>query len=187
MSSGRRRFCYLPSIIASVAVLHRWSLSLVTIAGSVLPGANRPVPYAWAWAVTCIESLGAIMLAVGLFTRPVAFAMTVQLAVIAFEIMIKRGMFWTSGGIEVALLLGLVTFAYFCLEGSNVWQRVQRQKISKVVHLSLFHMHSSASAPARLCGPTEWIDCSTVGLMSQDVPGPIHQHGTASLNRGSFR
>ncbi len=82
------------------------------IGGGTITAMGWPVPYAWAWAVTCIESVGAIMLALGLFTRPVAFAMTVQLAVIAFEIMIKRGMFWTSGGIEVALLLGLVTFAF---------------------------------------------------------------------------
>jgi putative oxidoreductase len=81
------------------------------IGGGAITAMGWPVPYAWAWAVTCID-LGAIMLALGLFTRPVAFAMTVQLAVIAFEIMIKRGMFWTSGGIEVALLLGLVTFAF---------------------------------------------------------------------------
>ena len=70
-----------------------------------------PLPYAWAWAVACIEFFGAIMLGLGLFTRPLAFAMTIMLAVIAFGIMIKRGAFWMTGGIEVALLLGLVTLA----------------------------------------------------------------------------
>jgi len=82
------------------------------IATGSITAMGWPLPYAWAWAVTCIETIGAIMLALGLFTRPIAFAMTVQLTVIAFGIMIKRGMFWTSGGIEVALLLGLVTFAF---------------------------------------------------------------------------
>jgi putative oxidoreductase len=82
------------------------------IATGAIPALGFPLPYAWAWAVAIIESIGACMLALGLFTRPVAFGMTVQLAVIAFGIMIKRGMFWTSGGIEVALLLGLMTFAF---------------------------------------------------------------------------
>jgi len=82
------------------------------IATGNIAGMGFPEPYAWAWAVAGIEFFGSIMLALGLFTRPVAFAMTVQLAVIAFGIMAKRGMFWTSGGIEVALLLGLVTFAF---------------------------------------------------------------------------
>jgi putative oxidoreductase len=82
------------------------------IATTSIPALGFPYPYAWAWAVTLIEFFGSILLALGLFTRPIAFAMTVQLAVIAFGIMIKRGVFWTSGGIEVALLLGLITFAF---------------------------------------------------------------------------
>ena len=71
-----------------------------------------PLPYAWAWAVAIIEFFGSILLAVGLWTRPVAVAFTVMLGVIAFGIMIKRGLFWTSGGLEVALLLMLMTFAF---------------------------------------------------------------------------
>lgn len=71
-----------------------------------------PYPYAWAWAVAIIEFFGSMLLAVGLFTRPIAFAFVVMLSVIAFGIMIHRGMFWTSGGLEVALLLDLVCFAF---------------------------------------------------------------------------
>jgi putative oxidoreductase len=82
------------------------------IAAGNITAMGFPLPYAWAWAVAFIEFFGSIMLALGLFTRPVAVAMTVQMAVIAFGIMAKRGMFWTTGGIEVALLLGLLTFAF---------------------------------------------------------------------------
>jgi putative oxidoreductase len=88
------------------------------IAAGNITSMGFPMPYAWAWAVAFIEFFGAIMLAVGLFTRPLAVAMTTMLAVIAFGIMIKRGMFWTTGGIEVAVLLGLVTFA-FVIGGSG--------------------------------------------------------------------
>ncbi len=82
------------------------------IAAGNITSLGFPMPYAWAWAVALLESFGAVMLGLGLFTRPIAFAMTIMLAVIAFGIMIKRGMFWTTGGIEVALLLGLVTLAF---------------------------------------------------------------------------
>jgi putative oxidoreductase len=82
------------------------------IATGNIASMGLPLPYAWAWAVASIELFGAIMLGLGLFTRPVAFAATIMLAVISFGIMIKRGMFWTTGGIEVALLLGLVTLAF---------------------------------------------------------------------------
>jgi putative oxidoreductase len=69
-------------------------------------------PYAWGWAVTLTESIAAALLALGLFTRPAAFAIAVEMAVVAFGIMIKRGMFWPGHGLEVALLLGLVAFGF---------------------------------------------------------------------------
>src|SRR5262249_27018643 len=61
---------------------------------------------AWGWTVAGLEFGGAILLILGLFTRPVAFALAVELTVIAFGIMAPRGgLFWTSGGAEVALLM----------------------------------------------------------------------------------
>jgi putative oxidoreductase len=69
-------------------------------------------PLAWAWAVTILEFFGAILLALGLFTRPVAFALTVELTVIAFGIMSARGFFWTTGGMEVALLMEFATIGF---------------------------------------------------------------------------
>src|SRR5271170_2560344 len=63
-------------------------------------------PFAWAWIVAVLEFFGSILLAIGLFTRPVAFAFAVELSVIAAFIMAPRGGFlWTHGGAEVALLL----------------------------------------------------------------------------------
>ena len=88
------------------------------IAAGNITNLGFPAPYAWAWLVAVIEFFGAFMLIFGLFTRPLAFAMTIMLAVISFGIMIHRGMFWTTGGIEVALLLGLVTLA-FTIGGSG--------------------------------------------------------------------
>jgi putative oxidoreductase len=67
---------------------------------------------AWAWLVTGVEFFGAILLGLGLFTRPAAFALTVELFVIAFFIMLPRGVFWTSGGIEVALLMMLMAIGF---------------------------------------------------------------------------
>jgi putative oxidoreductase len=67
---------------------------------------------AWAWLVAGVEFFGAILLGLGLFTRPAAFALAVELFVIAFFIMLPRGVFWTSGGIEVALLMMLMAIGF---------------------------------------------------------------------------
>jgi putative oxidoreductase len=80
-------------------------------AGNITALGLRP-PLAWGWAVTIVEFFGAIMLALGLFTRPVAFALTVELTVIAFGIMSLKGFFWTTGGLEVALLMELATIGF---------------------------------------------------------------------------
>jgi putative oxidoreductase len=69
-------------------------------------------PMAWAWVVTGLEFFGAILLGLGLFTRPVAVALTVELTVIAFGIMALRGFFWTVGGMEVALLMGIACIGF---------------------------------------------------------------------------
>jgi putative oxidoreductase len=80
-------------------------------AGNVLKAGFSP-PLAWAWAVGCLEFFGVILLALGLFTRPVAFALAIQMAVITFLIQWNNGYFWTARGYEFALLLMLVCIAF---------------------------------------------------------------------------
>ena len=75
-------------------------------------------PLAWAWAVGGLEFFGAILLALGLFTRPIAFAMTVMMAVITFGVQFNAGFFWSSRGYEVALVWTAVLLA-FALSGGG--------------------------------------------------------------------
>lgn len=76
-------------------------------AGNIAKLGAKP-EFAWAWTVAGLEFFGAILLAIGLFTRPVAFALAVELIVIAFGISAPRGFFWTSNGMEVALVLDIL-------------------------------------------------------------------------------
>ena len=80
-------------------------------AGNILKLGVEP-PLVWAWAVGCLEFFGVILLALGLFTRPVAFALAVQMAVITFRIQFESGFFWTARGYEFSLLLTLACVAY---------------------------------------------------------------------------
>ena len=80
-------------------------------AGNLLKTGFTP-PHFWAWAVAYLEFYGMMLLAVGLLTRPVAFAFFVELAVITVMIQMPNGYFWTSRGMEFALVLTVVCFAF---------------------------------------------------------------------------
>jgi len=88
-------------------------------AGNVLKVGVEP-PLAWAWAVGGLEFFGAILLALGLFTRPIAFALAVEMAAITFRVHYDAGFFWTAHGYEFALLLMLVFLAY-AFGGGGRW------------------------------------------------------------------
>jgi len=80
-------------------------------AGNVLKTGFYP-PVFWAWAVAYLEFYGMILLALGLLTRPIAFAFAIELAVIVLMIQMPNGYFWTSRGTEFALVLFLVCVAF---------------------------------------------------------------------------
>ena len=79
-------------------------------AGNVLKTGFYP-PVFWAWVVAYLEFFGMILLALGLLTRPIAFAFAVEMAVITVMIQMPNGYFWTSRGCEFALMLTVVCFA----------------------------------------------------------------------------
>jgi putative oxidoreductase len=80
-------------------------------AGNVLKTGFQP-PLFWAWAVAYLEFYGMILLALGLLTRPVAFAFAIELAVIVLTIQMPNGYFWTSRGAEFAIMLLVVCLAF---------------------------------------------------------------------------
>ena len=65
-----------------------------------------------AWLTAGTEFFGTILLAIGLWTRPAAFALVILLAAITFRIRWEAGYFWKATGWEVTLLLCLVCLAY---------------------------------------------------------------------------
>jgi putative oxidoreductase len=80
-------------------------------AGNVLKTGFYP-PMFWAWVVALLEFVGMILLAAGLFTRPIAFMMAIELGVIVLMIQMPNGWFWTSRGTEFAAILFLVCLAF---------------------------------------------------------------------------
>jgi putative oxidoreductase len=68
------------------------------------------------------ETIGALCIMLGLFTRFVAAAMAIEIAVLTFLIFFPHGYGWTSqgGGWEYPFFWGLVVFA-IALRGGGPW------------------------------------------------------------------
>jgi putative oxidoreductase len=71
----------------------------------------------WAIVVGLTEALGGLLLALGLFTRPVALAILIFM-LNAIYVTSAEGFFWTAGGFEYSLLIGFVAL-YFLIRGGG--------------------------------------------------------------------
>lgn len=70
----------------------------------------------WAWVIVLTELVGGPMLALGLFTRPVAIPIVILLALSIWEH--RRGFFWNQGGFEYPLLWTAAAL-YFLASGGG--------------------------------------------------------------------
>jgi len=83
------------------------------VIGTVL---HLPAPGVLAFLVALLESVGAVMLALGIQTRLVATLMVIELAVACY---VHAPVFaWTDRGMEMPLLMGVVAL-YFALRGGG--------------------------------------------------------------------
>jgi putative oxidoreductase len=88
------------------------------IAKGNVPKAGFSPPELWAWLVGGLEFFGVILFAIGLLTRPVAFMLAFEMAVIAFRVHNDAGFFWTAHGYEYALLM-MGIFVAFMIGGGG--------------------------------------------------------------------
>jgi putative oxidoreductase len=83
------------------------------------PGAPDPLPpmlVAAAW----IEMVGGVLLALGLFTRPVAFILSGEMAVAYFMAHAKQGFYPALNGGELAVVYCFL-FLYLAFAGGGAW------------------------------------------------------------------
>ncbi len=77
------------------------------------------LPASLAFFAGLIEFAGGLLLAFGLFTRPVAALVFGVMAVAVMQVHLAAGFFWTSGGYEYPLLWGVVALAYVVRGGGR--------------------------------------------------------------------
>lgn len=71
----------------------------------------------WGTLVGCTEFIGGILLVLGLFTRFAAAAVLIFMLV-AMKFTSARGFFWTGGGMEYSLLIGVCAL-FFLIRGGG--------------------------------------------------------------------
>ena len=79
-------------------------------AGSMARRGIEPA-LAAAYVVFFLETIGAVMIMLGLFTRFIAAALAVEFAIITFVAHWPQGFTWSRGGWEYPLFWGLIMFA----------------------------------------------------------------------------
>jgi putative oxidoreductase len=84
-----------------------------------ISGHGLPAALAFAWLAIFAESVGAICLAIGLFTRLAALVIWVEMTVIILFFQWEFGYFWTNRGVEYALLWWLLCLAIFFRGGGE--------------------------------------------------------------------
>jgi len=98
----------IPKLMAGVAATAAMALERRGI------GAAEPL----AVVLIALETIGGLCVALGLFTRFFAAAITIEMAVIAYHHLPKFG--WTGPGYEYPLMWGLIMFA-IALRGGGAW------------------------------------------------------------------
>jgi putative oxidoreductase len=98
----------IPKLMAGVAATAAMALERRGI------GAAEPL----AVVLIILETIGGLCVALGLFTRFFAAAITIEMGVIAYHHLPKFG--WTGPGYEYPLMWGLIMFA-IALRGGGAW------------------------------------------------------------------
>lgn len=80
---------------------------------------HLPAPLLLAWLAIFAESIAAVCVAIGLFTRLAALTILIEMTVIIAVFQWEFGYFWTSRGIEFALLWWAILLAIFFRGGGE--------------------------------------------------------------------
>jgi putative oxidoreductase len=110
---------YVLSILRIIAALLFMEHGLGKLFGFPIPQGN-PAMFTLYWFAGLIEALGGLLLAIGLFIRPVAFIMSGEMAIAYFYSHAPNGFFPLVNRGDAAILFCFI-FLYFFVAGGGAW------------------------------------------------------------------
>jgi putative oxidoreductase len=72
----------------------------------------------WGTLVGCTETVGGILLVLGLFTRPAALSIVIFM-IFSIHFTSAKGFFWSNGGMEYSILILLVALVFMIRGGGE--------------------------------------------------------------------
>jgi putative oxidoreductase len=101
-------------VIGYILFMHGWAkltvMGAAGVAGFMAKSGLHP-GLAFAWVAIFLETIGALCIIFGLFTRFFAAALAIEMLIAMFAVHWAHGFSYTKGGYEYVLLLGIVLFA----------------------------------------------------------------------------
>lgn len=112
-SFGEIAYALVRVIIGYILFMHGWgkfNAGLGAVVGSMDKMGMSPAIF-FGGAAMFLETIGAICVAIGLFTRFFAAALAIELGIAFVHVHLPKGFAAGQGGFEYVLLLGIVMFA----------------------------------------------------------------------------
>ena len=108
--------------IGVILFVHGWGKFMSGHAGvaGMFGRISLPAPGPLAYAALFLETIGALCIVVGLFTRFFAAALAIEMLIALLAVHLAKGFGVGSGGYEYVLLLGIVMFA-IAIRGGGVY------------------------------------------------------------------
>ncbi len=114
-------------IVAAVLFVFEGTTKLLAFPFGIPPAGHAAAALTLPWVAGVLETFGGTLLALGLFTRPVAFVLSGEMAVAYFLVHAPRG-FWPmrNGGMPAVLYCFL--WLYFSAAGAGPWSLDARRR-----------------------------------------------------------
>ena len=106
-------YTFVRVIIGYILLMHGWGKLNTGFAGvsGFMAKLGLDPGWAWAGAAMFLETIGAVCIIIGLFTRFFASALAIEMAIAFMVVHRAKGFAVGQGGYEYVLLLGIVMFA----------------------------------------------------------------------------
>ncbi len=107
-------------IAAAIVFMMPGAMLVFAVPTGMPPGGTAAPPFSQMWIGGALEFFGGALLALGLFTRPVAFLLSGEMAVAYFQFHLPKGVLPTMNGGMAAALYCFV-WLFFSAAGAGPW------------------------------------------------------------------